>query len=229
MSWSLSVCPILRPALTSAYAKISGKNLLNAPIFINGDVTRTFLWFADTFAAFSGIRLLRAAFWSPRDADLVLFCDASLSGLAFWSPLLSGFYHALSREHAGNETIFWLEALAVASAIQFAASLNPRPARLAVFTDNLDTVQMFDSLKASVTYNPILFFSCGTLITHSMDLRVFHIPGDQNTVADALSRELFHVALHAQPRLRVFAFVPLPLQPGHLPPPHLSLGCAGQC
>jgi hypothetical protein len=40
MSWALAVCPLLRPALSPGYAKISGKNLLTAPIFINGDVTR---------------------------------------------------------------------------------------------------------------------------------------------------------------------------------------------
>jgi hypothetical protein len=230
MSWAVSVCPLLRPALTPGYAKISGKNLLHAPIFINGDVTRSFLWFADTFEAFSGIRLLRAALWTPSGADLVLFCDASFTGLAFWSPsLLRGFYYPLPGPPGSGETILWLEGLAVASAIDFAATLVPRPARLAVFTDNLDLVQMFDSLKASTPYNPILFFSCATLVTHSIDLRVFHIPGDQNTIADALSRGLPHVALLAQPRLRIFAFRPPDLHPGHLPPPHSSLGSTPLC
>ena len=51
-------------------------------------------------------------------------------------------------------SIFWLEALCVVSAVEFAASLSISPSSLAVFTDNLDTVQIFDSLRATSTYNP---------------------------------------------------------------------------
>jgi hypothetical protein len=230
MSWALAVCPLLRPALTPGYAKISGKNLLHAPIFLNADVIQSFGWFADTFERSSGIRLLRATAWGPSDADLVLFCDASLTGLGFWAPsLLRGFCHRLAGGTPADSNILWLEGLAVASAVEFALSLRPCPSRLAVFTDSLDTVQMFDSLRASSTYNPILFSTCGALISHSVDLRVFHIAGDRNVVADALSRGLAHVALQTQPQLQLFSFQPPPLQPGHLPPPHPTLGSSGGC
>ena len=42
MSWALTVCPLLRPALSSAYRKVAGKNLPNAGIFVNAEVKRDF-------------------------------------------------------------------------------------------------------------------------------------------------------------------------------------------
>lgn len=43
MSWSLTVCPLLRPAFSSAYRKISGKNFPNAGVFVNAEVNHDFL------------------------------------------------------------------------------------------------------------------------------------------------------------------------------------------
>ena len=92
-----------------------------------------------------------------------------------------------------NGSILWYEALCVAAALEYAASLDCIPHRLAIFTDRLDTVEIFSSLRASWTYNPILFF-CRILLECDFNLRVYHVPGDDNVVADALSRGLLHGA-----------------------------------
>ncbi|KAI0037268.1 hypothetical protein FA95DRAFT_1585582 [Auriscalpium vulgare] len=55
MNWALNVAPLLRPALSSAYAKIAGRSIRNAPIYINADVTRDWMWFADTLQNWSGV------------------------------------------------------------------------------------------------------------------------------------------------------------------------------
>jgi hypothetical protein len=138
MSWALIVCPLLRPALSSAYCKVAGNNLPNAGIFVNAEVKRDFSWFSDAFRSFSGIRILRSLAWGL--------------GLGFWSPSsLLEFAHALPPAASGsaNDTIFWFEALCVASAIEYAAFLRAVPRRLANYTDSLDIVQMLNSLKAS--------------------------------------------------------------------------------
>lgn len=83
MSWSLTVCPLLRPAFSSAYRKISGKNFPNAGVFVNAEVNHDFPWFADAFKSFSGVRILRSLAWSSGEADLQIYCDASPSGLGF--------------------------------------------------------------------------------------------------------------------------------------------------
>ena len=87
MSWALTVCPLLHPVLSSAYRKVAGKNIPNAAIFVNGEVKRDFSWFTDAFRSFSGVRILHSLTWRPGEADLQLYCDASLMGLGFWAPL----------------------------------------------------------------------------------------------------------------------------------------------
>lgn len=46
------------------------------------------------------------------------------------------------------------------------------------------------------------------LIKNDYSLRVLHVPGDENTVADALSRVQFSVALNLEPELKLFTFLP---------------------
>ena len=46
------------------------------------------------------------------------------------------------------------------------------------------------------------------LIRRDYSLRVLHITGDQNTVADALSRVQFSIALGIEPDLKLFTFHP---------------------
>jgi hypothetical protein len=138
--------------------------------------------------------------------------------------LSEGFYQDLVSASTPASNILWYESLAIASAIAFGASHPSHPHRLAVFTDNLDAVQMFDSLTLSA-YSPVLLFSCERLICCDIDLRVFHIPGDNNLVADALSCGLFHVASQAHLGLSIFSFQPPPLFPG-CPLPSFDAGAS---
>jgi len=50
----------------------------------------------------------------------------------------------------------------------------------------------------------------GILIPSSVSLRVFHIAGADNTVADAISRGLFDMALSLHPGLILRTFQPPP-------------------
>jgi hypothetical protein len=56
------------------------------------------------------------------------------------------------------------------------------------------------------------------LITHSVDLRVYHVPGHENVVADALSRFRNDVALQLVPDLIINTFTP----------PQDAMGAGGQ-
>jgi hypothetical protein len=52
------------------------------------------------------------------------------------------------------------------------------------------------------------------LFTRGIDLRVIHFPGEQNVVADALSRWRADLALAAQPGLIIGPFTPPRDAPG---------------
>ena len=107
-----------------------------------------------------------------------------------------------------DDTIFWFEALTVLSALEWIASSSLCVKRVVIFTDNLNTVQMFDSLRSHPPYDLILLHAISLLISHSIDLRVWHIPGSQNFIADALSRGLFSLAHQHLPGLIISTFQP---------------------
>ena len=105
-----------------------------------------------------------------------------------WSPkACEGFVCALPP--VTRNGIFFFEALTVLSALSHACeSILYRPCRLAIFTDNSNTFDMFNTLHALPAYNPILITATDLLITSGIKLRVFHVPQEENKVADALLR-----------------------------------------
>ena len=60
--------------------------------------------------------------------------------------------------------------------------------RIGLLSDNMNTVSIFRSLRASPIYNPILISAIDILIANGVEHRIDHIPGEDNSVADALSR-----------------------------------------
>ncbi|KAF9516125.1 hypothetical protein BS47DRAFT_1261595, partial [Hydnum rufescens UP504] len=62
-NWMLNAYPLLKPALRSSYAKISGKVIAHAPVLLNKAVIRDLSWFADHLALASCVRLLDATIW----------------------------------------------------------------------------------------------------------------------------------------------------------------------
>jgi len=77
INWSLNAFPLLRPALQSAYSKISGKNVAHAKIYLNHTVIQDFTWLADTIVVSDGVHLLDTIEWDKSDADLII-CNTSM-------------------------------------------------------------------------------------------------------------------------------------------------------
>ncbi len=73
----------------------------------------------------------------------------------------------------------------VLAALKLPASLNPLPYYIAIFTDNLNTIQIFKSLHANEPYNAILLCTIQTLITINIALCVWHVAGSANFIAYA--------------------------------------------
>jgi hypothetical protein len=67
---------------------------------------------------------------------------------------------------------------------------------------------MFNTLHALPAYNPILITAIDLLISSGIQLRVFHIPRNENKVADALSRLDAFTASRLQPGLTITSFSP---------------------
>ncbi|KAJ3969353.1 hypothetical protein EV361DRAFT_804009 [Lentinula raphanica] len=219
INWSLNVFPLLRPGLCNVYEKMRGKSKPNALIYLNEAVKSDLEWFLDHVQRSSGTYLFDGMDWDPHtECNLMIYCDACLTGMGFWIPeLLLGFYSATPVERI-QRPIFFFEALTVLSALIWYASSTRSDSslssrlRLTVFTDNTNTVDIFDSLGARPDYNSILQSAVDELIQHDIGLRVVHIKGEENLVADAISRHDFPKAMQLAPGILI-----QPFQPPHKP------------
>jgi hypothetical protein len=195
---------------------MSGKSQQHQPIWINQSIVNELSWFTCHVEGSDGVLLLDSVEWSEEDADLVLYSDACAFGMGFWAPRLSTGFQCPITASENPPRIFFDEALAVVSALDYATHLLTVPRRIAIFTDNTNTVDMFNSLHAKPSHNPLLLTAIDTSMSAGSLFRVFHIPGELNVVADALSRFMNDVALKAAPSLAISVFQP----------PRLTLGAA---
>ncbi|KAJ7634576.1 hypothetical protein FB45DRAFT_743528 [Roridomyces roridus] len=195
LNWAFNMYVLLRPALSNVYDKISGFTRMHAGVTINNAVKADLHWCLEHLQRSNGTLLLQALDWDPHEeAHATMYCDASLAGMGFWVPeRLLGFYSPVPSEPP-TDTIFFFEALCVASALRWyctnilANTDASTRFRLAIFTDNQNTVNVFNTLRAKPAYNPILRTAVDDLIKYNVDLRVLHVAGDDNSVADAISR-----------------------------------------
>ena len=207
VNWAFNVFPLLRPCLNNFYTKLRGSHDPCRKLWVNSTIRDDLAWAARHIEASDGIHLLHSSSWDPASADLTAYCDACPKGMGFWYPQssLAFFAPTLDLPDAG---IFYFEALCVFCALQDAALCAEPGSRIVIFTDNLNTVQIFNSLACLPEYNLILRRSVDILLANKLDLRVLHISGEVNTIADALSRSRFDIALGSEPGLRLSPFQP---------------------
>jgi hypothetical protein len=215
INWSLNVFPLLRPALNNFYAKIAGKYAPNKYVRINNAVRADLLWAVKHLESDTGVRLIHHLYWDASSADVILYCDACLVGMGFWLPDKCVGYYSPVPENTNDEQIFYFEALCVLSALHHVTDFLcvPPASRIVIYTDNDNTVAIFNTLRCLPHYNPILIDAADISIISSIHLRVLHIPGDLNYVADAISRKNFSLAKQYVPDLIISSFLPprLPL------------------
>ena len=110
-----------------------------------------------------------------------------------------------------KERILPYECLCVVSALQYAAESMPPHSRIVIFTDSDNTVAMFSSLCCLPWYNLLLRYAVDLLLSHDLQLRVLHVPGHLNIIADFISRTHLSNTIYASPGLEILPFEPPPL------------------
>jgi hypothetical protein len=98
--------------------------------------------------------------------------------------------------------------LAVTAAILDAVHRLPADGCIAVFTDNLNTVSMFNSLAVFLPYNWLLMVSVDAIDDSRVDFRVSYVPEVDNIVADLFSCWRNAEAESTAPGLSVRPFEP---------------------
>ena len=131
--------------------------------------------------------MLDAMEWVQLDANLIIYSDMSISGLGFTAPSkLIGFCTSVLNNSL-TPTIFFYEALAITFAVLWVSGLEPHIKWVLIYTDSLNCVDVFNMLSTKEGYNNILLFIVCILMSSKISLCMFHIPGPNNIIADALS------------------------------------------
>lgn len=207
--WSFNVFPLLKPGLSVLYDKIRGKTNPMGQIHVNNALLRELHWLADHIEASDGLHFFKSLDFDPaRDDVVVAYTDASGVGLGLWFPDDNFACQCPLPSDSPRDTIFFHEALAVCSAVHAVTNMHEPPSKLLIFTDNQNTVAMFDSLRAKPAYNSLLLSAIDVLIEYGVDLRVEHIPGHHNVIADALSRFNNELVKDLAPDAQIFDFEP---------------------
>lgn len=130
--------------------------------------------------------------------------------MGFWYPTGNiGFSHPIDATTA-TPGIFYNEALTVISVIHWAVHNLPicPGSWLAVYTDNANIVNMFNSLHIQPLYNPLLITVVKLLLKFNIELRIFHIPGEDNIIANVLSHLWYNIVQYHMLTMHVYHFIP---------------------
>ena len=203
-----NVFPLLKPALSNVYTKMGGKNQKHAKIFVSKAVIQDLTWFQAHVRLSDGVYLFEDVDWEAGRADITAYSDACMSSLGFFFRESKQGFQCLVPQNPPKDSIFYFEALAVVSVVEAVTHLPSIPARLLVYSDNTNTVNIFHSLRSLPIYNDLLKFTVSLLIKHNISLRVVYIPGVDNIVADSLSRFENTKAIAACPGLNISRFQP---------------------
>lgn len=83
LNWVINVFPYLKPALRVLYDKIRGKQSQHTLVYLNQRVRRSLSWFMTRSRELPGVLMLNSLSWSIWEADIIIYCDASLHGIGF--------------------------------------------------------------------------------------------------------------------------------------------------
>lgn len=205
-NWALNVFPLLRPALNNVYPKMGGKQKRDQRVYLNNAIRSDLRWAINHIKSSDGIHILKSVAWAPSVADFTIYCDACPDGMGFWYPSTKEGYYAPTPINVPTSVIFYFECLCVLSALADVQNKAPPGSKIVIYTDNSNTVDVFRTLRCLPPYNHLLRTAVDIMIAHDFSVRVLHVPGEENVVADALSRVMFSVALASEPDLKLFTF-----------------------
>ncbi|KIM59837.1 hypothetical protein SCLCIDRAFT_27072 [Scleroderma citrinum Foug A] len=178
---------------------------------LNVNFGRELTWFAGHLEDTDGIYFLSSMTWDFTHlppSTFVIYTDASEVGVEVWMPSLNlGFVCSIPSIYEAKP-IFFLKAPTILAAIQLASSHITLHGCLAIFTNNFNSVAMFNTLSALPAYNWLLLAAVDVLLTCGIDFRMFYMPGSENLLADHLSHGWVADALQLLPNMVVSTLEP---------------------
>ena len=216
INWSLSIFPLLWPSLNNFYAKINGKCAPNKYIRINNAVHANLLWAIQHLESSPSVCLIHHLQWEISSTDIIIYCDMCLDGIGFWLPdKCIGYYSPVPKtQRMSRSSTLKLSASYQRYIMQLISYACPPSLHVLIYTDNDNTVAIFNTLRCLPQYNPILSDAATVSMASDIHLRVLHIPGDLNYVANVISHKKFSLAQQYVPGITILVSS---FQPHQLP------------
>ncbi|KAH8930081.1 hypothetical protein BT69DRAFT_1209472, partial [Atractiella rhizophila] len=126
--------------------------------------------------------------------------------IGFWFPSLNlGFIGQFQLPEPVD--IFVAESASVLHALRYGIAAGYR--RIVLYTDSMNSVDLFSSHSPPFSLAKLFRTVVLLLAEHrEVDLRVLHVPGEQNYIADALSRNREEVVRTYHPTITINYFEP---------------------
>ena len=162
-------------------------------------------WLIAHVKASSRVHMLKSVEWSPYDrmaSTLIGYSDTSGMGMGIWFLGEYASFQCPLPTEGLQDLIFFYEVLTVDAA--FCLGEQYECDRIPIYSDNTNTIDMFSSLRAQLTYNSILIAWVDFTLSTSITTKVYYMPGTQNV--DHLSCFQNQEALCFTPNLRINTF-----------------------
>lgn len=117
--------------------------------------------------------MLQSVEWFPQDNQsdtMIAFSDASSLGMEVWFPGKYAGFQSLLPADGPKDLIFFYEALVIFSVTHLGATCGCK--RIAVYSDNTNSVDIFSSLCAKHVYNRILMSAIDSALEHGIEFKV---------------------------------------------------------
>lgn len=189
-SWGLNGFPLGRWALQLSWDKIAGKTIRNAHVPSNNSTRADLKWLSSALKTWNGQQLLKSYFWRLSEADLTFFYDTCPTGLGLWIPQRNKGW--IFRLDPPSRDIYWAELAATVLCLMISKDIGAK--QIVIFTDSHNVVDLFGSHRAIATVRLMFRTAIDLMLSEDYDVKVKHVPGDQNTVADDLSRNNLDIA-----------------------------------
>lgn len=183
---------------------------MHAKIYLNTTVVNDLSWLASIIPWSIGVWFVNVSFWENKSADFILWTDASTKyAISFVYAGNSFVYQLNPTTGAEKVDIFFLELLAILSAIHHIVYFNHPHHCILLWIDSLNSVAVINKLSADETmHKSVLMALAGLILQSRIDLRVWHIEGKKNIRANYLFQLLFDDYHEQFPSDQVCTFSP---------------------
>ena len=206
---TFNVYPLLKPCLNNFYSKLEGKTKPEQWVYTNMAVCADFHWAKHQIKQSNSFHILMWCFWGKLDADHTFYCDALSEGMGFWDTdgNLDFYTPTFPLDEVPEDLIFHFKALCMLLALSHIhKNADNSSCCIVIYTNSSNTFDIFNLLQCWPAYNHIIKSTVDILIDGSHNLRVLHVPGVDNSVANALLHFDFVRAEELSPGLIIWPF-----------------------